>query len=157
MRTTLITTLCVLTFLWNAFKVYNSISAFNKAEVFAQVMPKAMEEMQDQLSNNKDLSEKDLAEAEKMFESLPTIFSASNVKNSAIVNLLSAILLILGGVWMWDMRKKGYWTYIAGSALGVFGPIIFFGGTVGGAIGLISLIMAGLFVGLYSIEFKKFV
>jgi uncharacterized membrane protein len=157
MRTTLITTLCILTFAWNAFKLYNSYGAYSKSDKMAEVLPTVFEEVQDQMSAQQDLGEKEQAEVDKMLGEIQKSFSASNVKISSIVNMLSALLLIAGAALMWDGKKRGFYIYLAGGAVGVLAPVFIFGGVMGISIGFMSLITAAIFSGLYAIDLNKLV
>ncbi|RYU95152.1 hypothetical protein [Emticicia agri] len=154
MRPTFLTILCVLTFLWNAYKFYGAIPSVFTPEKVAASKEQANEMMMDMMS--KYLSGKDLEEMEKSQEETNKLFTEKNLVASGIITIISSVLLILGGIWMWGLRKKGFYVYIAGNAIGVLAPIFLIGGMIGWSIGIASLINAALFTGLYAIHLKYF-
>ena len=154
MRPTFLTILCVLTFLWNAYKFYGAVPSVFTPEKVAASKEQANEMMMEIMS--KYLSDKDLEEVEKSQQETDKLFSEKNLVTAGVVSIISAILLILGGIWMWSLRKKGFYVYIAGNAIGVLAPIIILGGPIGWSIGVASLINAGLFTGLYAMHLKYF-
>jgi hypothetical protein len=153
-RPTFLTILCVLTFLWNAYKFYGAIPNVFTPEKVAASKEQANEMMADIMS--KYLSDKELEEVEKSQHETDKLFSEKNLVTTGVASIISAVLLILGGVWMWGLRKKGFYVYIAGNAIGVLAPIIIIGGTIGWSIGIASLINAALFTGLYAMHLKYF-
>lgn len=153
-RPTFLTILCVLTFLWNAYKFYGAIPSVFTPEKVAASKEQANEMMIDMMS--KYLSDKDLEEVEKNQQQMDKVFSEKNLVTAGVISIISAALLILGGVWMWGLRKKGFYVYIAGNAIGVLAPIIILGGTIGWSIGIASLISSAIFTGLYAMRLKYF-
>lgn len=153
-RPTFLTILCVLTFLWNAYKFYGAIPSVFTPEKVAASKEQANEMMIDMMS--KYLSDKDLEEVEKNQQQMDKVFSEKNLVTAGVISIISAALLILGGVWMWGLRKKGFYVYIAGNAIGVLAPIIILGGTIGWSIGIASLISSAIFTGLYAMHLKYF-
>jgi hypothetical protein len=144
----------MLTFLWNAYKFYGAIPSVFTPEKVAASKEQANEMMVDMMS--KYLSDKDLEQVEKSQQETDKLFSEKNLMTSGIITIISAVLLILGGIWMWGLRKKGFYVYIAGNAIGVLAPIFLLGGMIGWSIGIASLINAALFTGLYSLHLKYF-
>lgn len=153
-RPTFLTILCVLTFLWNAYKFYGAIPSVFTPEKVAASKEQANEMMIDMMS--KYLSDKDLEEVEKNQQQMDKVFSEKNLVTAGVISIISAALLILGGVWMWGLRKKGFYVYIVGNAIGVLAPIIILGGTIGWSIGIASLISSAIFTGLYAMHLKYF-
>ena len=157
MRPTFLTVLCILTFIWNSYKIYNSFNAHQNAALTAQKLPEIMETVQDQMNSNNQMSEQDEAEAKKMLDGMMNSFTEDNIKVSSIINGISALLLIIGAALMWDLKKRGFWLYLAGCAAGVLAPMFIFGGAVGVGIGILSAVCALLFVGMYSANLKALV
>lgn len=153
-RPTFLTILCMLTFLWNAYKFYGAIPSVFTPEKVAASKEQANEMMMDMMS--KYLSDKDLDEVEKNQQEMDKVFSEKNLIASGVISIISSVLLILGGIWMWGLRKKGFYVYIAGNAMGVLAPIFLIGGPIGWSIGIASLVNAALFTGLYSMHLKYF-
>jgi hypothetical protein len=153
MRPAFLTVLCILTFLWSSIKIYSSISNYQNAETMTQTMGPIMEEVQEKMA--KDFTPEQEAEMDKSIAAMQESFTTSNIKTASILSIISGILLILAGVWMWDLKKKGFWTYIAGNALGIIAPIFVFGGAIGSSIAVACAILAAIFIGLYAINLKS--
>ena len=151
-RPTFLTILCILTLVWNAIKFYNATdSAFSPEKVIAskEQSNEMMIDMFSKYMKDEDLEkiEESQAEANKMLEK-------DNLVLSGGISLISALLLILGAIWMWGLQKRGFWVYIAGNIIGILAPIIIFGGQIGWSVGIMSLIASAIFTGLYAINLK---
>ena len=105
---------------------------------------------------SKYMSEKDLEKVEETQTETNKLFEEKNLLASGIASIISSVLLILGAIWMWGLRKKGFYVYIAGNVVGILAPIIIFGGQIGWAMGILSLIVSALFTGLYAMHLKYF-
>lgn len=154
LRPTFLTILCVLTFLWNAYKFYDAIPRIFTPEKVMATQEQANEIMMDMMS--KYMSEKDLEKMEEGQKETSKLFEENNLIAAGVASFISSALLILGGIWMWGLRKKGFYVYIAGNAVGVLAPIIILGGTIGWSIGIASLLNAAFFSSLYAIHLKYF-
>lgn len=153
-RPTLLTILCILTFLWNAYKFYGAVPNVFTPEKVVASKEQANEMMMEMMS--KYMSEQDLEKVEESQQETNKMFDEKILLITGIVSVVSSVLLILGGIWMWGLRKKGFYVYVAGNALGVIAPIAIIGGQIGWAIGIMSLINAALFSGLYAMHLKYF-
>lgn len=72
--------------------------------------------------------------------------AAENAKPIGYSNIILS-LLSLFGVWqMWNLKKSGFWMYVAASVAGLVVPMVFLGG------GMLTLMSVG-FGGLISIVF----
>lgn len=151
-RPTFLTILCILTFLWSAWKAYEAIPRVFYPERVAATQEQANEMVMEMMS--KYFSGEDLEKIEENQKETAKMFQEKTLVASGIVTILSSALLILGGIWMWGLRKKGFYVYIAGNAIGVLAPIILLGGMIGWSIGIASLINAALFTALYATNLK---
>ncbi|WP_435356892.1 hypothetical protein [Emticicia sp. SJ17W-69] len=151
-RPTFLTILCILTLVWNAYKFYGAIpNTFTPEKVIAN-KEQANEMITDMFS--KYMSEKDLEKIEESQAETAKLFEERNLVVSGGMSLISSLLLILGAIWMWGLRKKGFWVYIAGNAVGILAPIIIFGGQIGWSVGIMSFIASAIFTGLYAANLK---
>ncbi|AFK03844.1 hypothetical protein Emtol_2708 [Emticicia oligotrophica DSM 17448] len=154
-RPTLLTILCVLTLIWNAYKFYGAIPNTFTPEKVMESKEQANEMMMDMFS--KYMSEKDIEKVEESQAETEKMFQRDNLVLAGGVNLISSLLIMLGAIWMWGLRKKGFWVYIAGNVVGILAPIVIFGGSIGWSIGIMSLIASAIFTGLYAINLKYLV
>ncbi len=151
-RPTFLTVLCILTIIWNAFKFYSAIPNTFTPEKIIESKEQSNEMVMEMFS--KYMSENDLEQIEKSQEMLGQYFDRNNLVLSGGINLISCLLLILGAVWMWELRKKGFWVYLAGNVIGILAPILIFGGSIGWTFGIMSLIASAIFTSLYSANFR---
>ncbi|CAH0996314.1 hypothetical protein EMA8858_02445 [Emticicia aquatica] len=151
-RPTFLTVLCILTLTWNAYKFYGAIPNTFTPEKVMESKEQANEMITEMLS--KYMKEEDLEKVEESQAETAKMFEKDNLVLSGGISLISSLLLILGAIWMWGLRKKGFWVYLAGNAVGVLAPIIIFGGQIGWSIGIMSFIASAIFVGLYTLNLK---
>lgn len=152
-RPTLLTILCILSFIFGAFGLYSGIStAFTDQP--KQDLEEAKVEMEKQMAEvqgpgaemAQKMMDQALAMAEKQVE------NATPLGISGL--LLSAISLL--GVWMmWNLRKMGFWLYVLASVASLIMPIVFLGG------GLMTFLSVGfmgviaiIFIVLYAVNLK---
>lgn len=153
LRPTFLSVLCILSFLFGAYSLWEGISsAFTDApqrelaEAKAE-MEKAVAEMGgaggEFMQNMMDSA---MAMAEKAAEKAKPMGYAT----------IALALLSLFGVWnMWNLKKSGFWMYVAASVAGLIAPVVFLGGGLMtilsvGVMGFISII----FIVLYGLNLK---
>jgi hypothetical protein len=152
-RPTLLTVICILSFLAGAFGLWGGIkNAFTDApqEEVAEARV-AMEEAMAQVGDQgnpmvTNMMESAIVMAEK---------AAENAKPMGYAEIVLA-LLSLFGVWqMWNLKKNGFWMYLLASVAGLILPVIFLGG------GLMTILSVGIggffsvvFIILYAVNLK---
>jgi membrane associated rhomboid family serine protease len=151
-RPTFLTILCILTLVWNAYKFYGAIPNTFSPETVMEKKDQANEMMMDMFS--KYMKEEDLDKVEETQAETAKLFEKDKLVLSGGITLISALLLILGAVWMWGLRKKGFLVYIAGNIVGILAPIIIFGGQIGWSVAIMSFIASAIFTGLYAMNLK---
>jgi hypothetical protein len=154
-RPTLLTFLCILTLVWNAYKFYGAIPNTFTPDKVVENKEQSNEIMTEMLS--KYMKEDDLAAMEKTQAETNKMFEKDKLVLAGGISLISSLLLILGAIWMWGLRKDGFFVYIAGNIVGILAPIIIFGGQIGWSIGIMSFIASAIFTGLYAINLKNLV
>ncbi|MCB0774238.1 MAG: hypothetical protein KJZ58_12050 [Flavobacteriales bacterium] len=151
-RPTLLTVICVLSFIMGVWGIISGVGNFRQdgEKVLAETQAR-MEEARAQLGDQAD------GMAGRMLDSSMEITrrAVENAKPMGIANILLS-LLSLFGVWqMWNLKKNGFWLYVLASIAGLAVPLYFLGGsfmalaTVGVA-GFFSLI----FIILYAVNLK---
>lgn len=151
-RPTFLTVLCILTLVWNALKFYSAVPNTFSPETIIENKEKSNEMVMDMFS--KYMSEKDLEKVEESQAETNKMMEKDKLVMSGGVSLISSLLLILGAIWMWGLRKKGFLVYIVGNVIGILAPLIIFGGTIGWGFSLMSLIASAIFTGLYAMNMK---
>ena len=92
--------------------------------------------------------------AKKIADSMNT--SPEKIKLGAIASMAAAILCLLGAFLMWQLKKTGFYAYVAGTLIGVISPFVIFG--TANFMAIISSVMIGfiglIFVILYGVNLR---
>ena len=142
-RPTLLTVICILSFLAGAFGLWSGISnAFTDApQTELQEARTQMEEAMAQVGDGNEMVTKMMESGMVMAEK-----AAENAKPIGYANIVLSLLSLLGVWQMWNLKKSGFWMYVAASVAGLIVPMVFLGG------GMLTLMSVG-FGGLISIVF----
>ena len=149
-RPAFITVLCILTFIGSGWGVISESIKYFTANSQAAVISKVKEKANSDLQRNND-SDEGSQLAKKMVNSLNT--SPENIKKGALSNTAAAILCLAGAFLMRNLKKIGFYLYVAGILVGIISPFVIFGGSnlisiisseVIGFIGLIFVILYGV-------------
>lgn len=151
LRPTFLTVLCVLTFIASGYGIFGAISSYTSAEMAVGVAKDAMDEAQDQIeAENEEVPDF----VGKLLGSVSEGFTVENVKNSAIASGIGNILTLLGAILMWGLAKKGYFIYLAGTAVLIIAPLFIYEGFVGAAGSGGAAFVGILFGVLYGLNLK---
>ncbi len=154
-RPTFLTVLCILTFIGSGWGVISSTMGYFAANSQAAVVETARKNADESLKNAAAGNESYSKIAEQMTNSL-SFLSPENLKNSALAGIGGAILCLLGAFMMWKLKKTGFYSYVAGTLVGIIAPIMIFG--MGNIFALGTTIFVSffgiLFVVLYGLNLK---
>lgn len=152
-RPTLLTVICILSFIAGAFGLWSGYrNAFTSApqEAIEEARGK-MEEAQAQMADaNMPMMQEMLDSAIIMAEK-----AAEHAQEMGYGEILFA-LISLFGVWnMWNLKKMGFWIYLAATIGGLAMPMIFLGGGLMTIIGLgLGGLISVVFIILYAVNLK---
>jgi type III secretory pathway component EscR len=153
LRPTFLTVLCILTFIGSGWGVYKGFSGYFTADMSAQIVSQAQDKINDQMADNTQP-----AFLKNMMGGMFSSMSADNIRKSSIISLVSCLLTLIGAVMMWQLRKAGFYLYIAGILISVVMPIALFGGgLIGLMAGGISAFIGIIFIILYGVNMKYMV
>jgi hypothetical protein len=153
-RPTIITVLCILTFLVSSFGLYSAISSFKDPGLSSEVSKNAIEDQFEE-AENKAKSEEETKMLEMIKGMIAPLFVVENVRSMGISKIIENILTIIGAILMFGMNKKGFWIYLGGIAVSVISPMIFWGGGLGIGMGLVYGVLSILFCVLYYQNLKE--
>lgn len=123
-RSTLLTVLCILTFIGSGWGVLSSAASFFTKPAAMQKIQENQAKALEQIKENK--TEKN-AFALKIVESSAAMLDPEKVKLSNIFQLVASILSLTGALFMFKQNIGGYPVYIAGCILSIAGVIYIFG------------------------------
>jgi hypothetical protein len=151
-RSTFITVLCILTFIGSGWGIIDGIIDYVAADTVGQatqIMEDQMGEAMDQIEDSEDMPESTKNFMENMVGGVMESITPDNIRKSALINILASLLCLFGAYLMWNLNKKGFYIYLAGTLLAVIGMALVFGGLLGmaaaGGTGFVGLVMCILY------------
>lgn len=152
-RPVFITVLCILTFIGSGWGVISESIRYFTADSQAAAISRVKEKVNADLQKNKNAGGRSQF-AQKMANSLTA--SPEKIKEGALSNAAAAILCLAGAFMMWQLKKKGFYLYVAGTLAGIISPFVIFGGT--NLVAILSSTIIGfvglIFVILYGVNLK---
>jgi hypothetical protein len=149
-RSTFLTVICVLTFIGSGWGIIKAVREYATADTIVSMTTARLDKVEDKL-DDKDQP----GFVKGIFSSLATNLTAPNIRRQAILSLVSCLLTLGGAVMMWNLKKTGFYLYIAGTIVLVAAPVIMMGT---GVVGLIASGMTALigvvFIGMYGANLK---
>lgn len=164
-RTTFITVLCILTFVYSGFLFVSNIYGYFTAEQTAVEMKKMQKMTQSDSAfaekNNKAIGKDSADDKEakqftrKVIGDMANSFTEDKIKKNAIGAIIAAIFCISGAFLMFRLNKKGYYLYLVGTLIGIIIPIALYGSNLIGILGTVVSGFFGLvFCVLYGVNLK---
>ena len=157
MRPTFLTVLCILTFLGSGWGIVDSVIDYFSAETAGdaiEMVEETMDDAMDEIDDNDDMSEKQKDFITNMMGGIIESLTPENIRKSSIVNFLSCLLTLFGAILMWQLKRNGYFLYIAGIAVMVIGMAVIFKGIIGLAAAGATAFIGVLFIVLYGVNLK---
>jgi len=139
-RPTFLTVLCILSYIGVGIAVISSLIALTAGKAGSMFMNAA-----------KDV---------EGIENAPGMETASKglqyATTISAISLISALVVLVGVIMMWKLKKTGFWIYIVGEIAPVIASFLLIGlsGFFGGAMAMIGLIFPVLFIILYGLNVK---
>lgn len=157
-RPSFLTWLCILTFIGSGWAIISSIYTFTSVDKYANILAKenTLKEDTVKVDSSKANHKKGEVFSEKIKHSFSKILEKDNLKNLAIGNLIAALITLAGAVLMWNLKKIGFYTYIAGVAIALLVPFFLFGNDLI-AVGATSFnnFFGLVFIALYALNLKS--
>ncbi len=129
-RPTLLTVLCILTFIGSGLNAFSNLMVF----IFYDASMKFTAEMIKAFKIS----------GMEQFQAAKPIYFAS----TAVINALA----VAGAIWMWQLRKPGFHIYTISQILVILAPMYFFHLS---SPDFFSILLSGTFIVLYSSYLKK--
>ena len=161
-RPSLLTVLCILTFIGSGWAVLSNIWAYRSASDTAKAFSSVVT-----INSNDSTSQGDSAvregggERRKLFArnimfSASKFMTADNIRKKAIGSIISGILTLLAAILMWQLNKKGFYIYIAGILFEIIVPVYLYGTNIMSfGITFLSGFFGLLFIALYALNIKS--
>jgi hypothetical protein len=154
-RPTFITVLCILTFIGSGWGLIGGAIQYFSAEKQALSMSITKEKASTDIEKS-GKNDAGTQMAEKMVNSMTSAFTAENLKKTGIASIIGALFCLAGAFLMWQLKKNGFYLYIAGTLIGIISPFIIYG--TNNFMSIITSVMVGfvgiVFVILYGVNLK---
>ncbi len=154
-RPTFITVLCILTFIGSGWGLVGGAIQYFSADKQALSMSISKEKVATDIQKS-GKSDAGTQMAEKMVNSMGSAFTVENLKKTAIASVVGALLCLAGAFLMWQLKKTGFYLYIAGTLIGIISPFVIYG--TDNLMSIITSVMVGffgiVFVILYGVNLK---
>jgi hypothetical protein len=152
-RPPFLTILCILTFIGSGWGIISGASGYFTANATAGVAQAAMEDVREEVENQGTAGSKF---AEKVLSGTSEMLQPEKLKKNALFGMVASVFTLLGGILMFGLKKTGFYSYVLGTAIGIAGPFVAFGG--GNVMTILSSSFAAfigiLFVILYGLNLK---
>lgn len=154
-RPTLLTVLCILTIIGSAWGIFSSISNYMNADISSQIAGTALDSAKEEISKESDNTAASKM-AEKVISGASEMLNPANIKKNALFSILANILTLGGAFLMFQMKKMGFWAYIAGTSIAIITPLVVYGASNLMSIGMTAVVgfFGILFAVLYSLNLK---
>jgi hypothetical protein len=169
-RPTLLTVLCILTFIGSSWLILTNIWAYSTASKTAQMISTVRNETENNPTKNLDSlkaknndslkthvgQKRGFFFREKMISSFSKIMTAENIRKTALGAIISAIFTLIGALLMWRFKRSGFYLYAVGTLIGLSVPFYLYGINVMSiGISFFSGFFGLIFIALYALNIKS--
>ncbi|MBA2249230.1 MAG: hypothetical protein H0W12_03460, partial [Chitinophagaceae bacterium] len=143
--------LCILTFVGSSFAIFNNGYSYITADKAAAVLDSSKTRLQTN-NDKRDQNNPGHKFAVRMFSTLSASMTPENIREIAIGNVIASAICLIGALFMWKLRRYGWYIYILGVAAGVAVPFLIIGNNFisvassafTGFFGLLFIVLYGL-------------
>jgi len=148
MRSEFLTLLCILTFLSCSWGLFDSTVSYLQTDAVAE----PTEVKRTYTPEEKKTAPKQYYE-DRSSGNAPLPEDPDQIRLLAVAQFLYSLITLAGAILMFQLRRIGYWIYIAGTVVGVLTPVILAGfGALNTSFGVF---FSMLFAGLYWLTLKE--
>jgi hypothetical protein len=156
-RPSFLTWLCILTFIGSSWAIISSVYTYISAQKYANILSEQKPLQADSLyrdSTGAVHNEKKVF-SEKIKASFSKILDKDNMRKLAVGNLIAALFTLAGALFMWRLRRTGFYIYIIGVIIGLTVPFFLFGNDMI-AVGATSFnnFFGLVFIALYALNLR---
>lgn len=146
-RPTLLTVLCILSFVWTGFSIIGGGVGYVGLKMISSG---TLEEMVAQTGDQNALKQLEDAQA-KLAE---TGLTAAQLENLTLIGVALSVVALIGVVMMWRLKRKGFLVYAIAQVASIISPLLLGGKLDMSASGIFFMGLTVLFVILYGTQTK---
>lgn len=139
-RNTFLTVICILTFIGSGWDLIKAARSYFTADTVATVAADVVKNAETQMDQQQNAP----SFVKSLMGSITEGLSADNIRTTSILNFIANLLTLFGAILMWNLKKAGFYLYIAGIIVLIAAPI---------AIGKLVGIIGGAFIGFFGVIF----
>lgn len=156
-RPSFLTWLCILTFIGSGWAIVSSVYTYVSAEKYANILTqeKPLKKDSTYVDSTGSVHNERKMFSEKIKASFSKILDKDNMRKLAIGNLIAALFTLTGAIFMWNLKRTGFYIYIIGVVIGLMFPFFLFGNDMI-AVGATSFnnFFGLVFIALYALNLK---
>ena len=158
LRPSFLTWLCILTFIGSGWTIISSVSTYISAGKYASILPEQKNVRTDSTyvdSSRANHHERSVF-AEKMKASFSKLLEKDNLQKDSIGKFIAALFTLAGALFMWRLKRPGFYIYIIGIIIGIIIPFYLYGNDLI-AVGATSFgnFFGLIFIALYALNLKS--
>jgi hypothetical protein len=148
-RSTFLTVICILTFLGSGWGVVRSVRDYFSADTVSEQAAARLEKAQERIEDRNAP-----AFVKQIISSVAQSTNPESIRLSSILQLISCLLTLTGGIMMFTLRKMGFYIYIAGIMISVGAPLITAKGLVAIIAACLMALVGVVFIAMYGANLK---
>ena len=156
-RPSFLTWLCILTFIGSGWSIVSSVYTYVSAEKYANLLSekKPLQKDSAYVDSTGAVHNEKKVFSEKIKASFSKIVDKDNMRKRAIGNLIAALFTLTGAIFMWRLKRTGFYVYIIGVIISLLVPFYLFGNDMI-AVGAASFnnFFGLVFIALYALNIK---
>ena len=150
-RPGLLSFVCILTFICSGWGIVDSFLDYASAGFVSEAASEALDKANEQLNSQDYIP----GFVSTLLGDISQKLSPGNIRKMSVFEFFANILTLAGAVLMWNLKKTGFWSYVAGTFLLTIAPILLFGaGLIGIAASGFAAFFGVIFIVLYAIHLK---
>jgi hypothetical protein len=161
-RPTLLTALCILTFIGSSWLILSNIYSYTVADKTAQMISTVRNAERNDSAKNADTLKRQQVHQKRIFfganmmSSVSKAMTPDNIRKSAIGTIVSSLLTLFGAILMWRLKRTGFFIYILGTLVALALPFYLYGSNMM-SVGMASFsgFFGLLFIALYVLNIKS--
>lgn len=157
-RPSFLTWLCILTFIGSGWTIVSSVYTYVSADKYANIISKEKPFKRDSTYADSTgvVHNEGKVFSEKIKASFSKILDKDNMRKLAIGNLIAALFTLTGALFMWRLKRTGFYIYIIGVIISLMIPFYLFGNDMI-AVGAASFnnFFGLVFIALYALNLKS--
>ena len=157
-RPSFLTWLCILTFIGSGWTILSSAYTYVSANKYANILSEQKNIRTDStyVDSSRANHNGQNAFAKKMKTSFSKILDKDNLRKDSIGKLIASLLTLAGALFMWNLKRYGFYIYIAGVIISIIIPFYLYGNDLI-AVGATSFgnIFGLVFIALYALNLKS--